>query len=86
MNPEPEEIGAELESASAWQLTWRRFRQHKLAIISLVLLGFLYLVVLLADFLATADPNRIDASPGLPAPAAHPPVGTTMGSTPMSTR
>lgn len=62
MNPEPEEIGAELESASAWQLTWRRFRQHKLAVVSLVLLGLLYLVVLLADFLATADPNRIDAS------------------------
>ena len=62
MNPEPEELGVQLESASSWQLTWRRFRRHKLAVVSLILLGFLYLVVLLADFVATADPNRIDAS------------------------
>ena len=62
MNPEPEEIGFQLETASSWQLTWRRFRRHKLAFVSLILLGFLYLVALLADFLATADPNRIDAS------------------------
>ena len=62
MNSEPEEIGAKLETASSRQLTWRRFRQHKLAVVSMVLLGFLYLVVLLADFLATTDPNRIDAS------------------------
>ena len=62
MNPEPEGIGVQLETASSWQLTWRRFRQHRLAVVSLLLLGFLYLVVLLADFLATADPNRIDAS------------------------
>ena len=62
MNREPEEFGVQLETASAWQLTWQRFRRHKLAVVSLILLGFLYLVVLLADFLATADPNRIDAS------------------------
>ena len=62
MNPEPEGIGVQLETASSRQLTWRRFRQHRLAVVSLLLLGFLYLVVLLADFLATADPNRIDAS------------------------
>ena len=61
MNREPEEFGAQLETASAWQLTWRRFRRHKLGVVALIFLGFLYLVVLLADFLATADPNRIDA-------------------------
>ena len=75
MNPEPEELGVQLESASSWQLTWRRFRRHKLAVVSLILLGFLYLVVLLADFVATADPNRIDASRAYLPPPTHPPEG-----------
>jgi len=38
-------------------LTWRRFRRHKLALISAFVVALLYLVALLADFLATGNPR-----------------------------
>ena len=54
--------------ASQWQLMWWRFRKHKLAVASgLVVIGF-YLVVLGADFLAYADPNASEAQRGLMPP------------------
>src|SRR5262245_49909121 len=54
--------------ASQWQLTWWRFRKHRVAVASgLVVLGF-YLVVLGADFLAYADPNASEAQRSLMPP------------------
>jgi peptide/nickel transport system permease protein len=54
--------------ASQWQLMWWRFRKHKLAVGSgVVVLGF-YLVVLGADFLAYADPNASEAQRSLMPP------------------
>ena len=54
--------------ASQWQLMWWRFRKHKLAVASgVVVIGF-YLVVLGADFLAYADPNASEAQRGLMPP------------------
>jgi peptide/nickel transport system permease protein len=54
--------------ASQWQLMWWRFRKHKIAVASgLVVIGF-YLVVLGADFLAYADPNASEAQRGLMPP------------------
>ena len=54
--------------ASQWQLMWWRFRKHKLAVASgVVVLGF-YLVVLGADFLAYADPNASEAQRSLMPP------------------
>ena len=51
--------------ASQWQLMWWRFRKHKVAVASaLVVMGF-YLVVLGADFLAYADPNASEAQRSL---------------------
>ena len=47
--------------ASQLQLTWWRFCRHKLAVISLGIVGFFYLVVIFADFLAIADPHAVDA-------------------------
>ncbi len=41
--------------ASQLQLTWWRFRRHKLAVASLVVVGLFYLVVVFADFLAIAE-------------------------------
>ena len=38
--------------ATQWQLTWWRFKRHKLALISLFLVALFYLVAILADFLA----------------------------------
>ena len=54
--------------ASQWQLMWWRFRKHKLAVASgLVVAGF-YLVVLGADFLAYADPDASEAQRSLMPP------------------
>jgi peptide/nickel transport system permease protein len=47
--------------ASNWRLVWWRFRRHKLAMVSLVLLILMYLVVLVPDFFSTQDPERTDA-------------------------
>jgi len=54
--------------ASQWQLMWWRFRRHKVAVASaLVVFGF-YLVVVGADFLAYADPNASEAQRSLMPP------------------
>lgn len=47
--------------ASQRQLMWWRFRKHKLAVLSLWIVAFFYLVVLLADFLAYSDPDHANA-------------------------
>lgn len=47
--------------ASNWTLVWWRFRRHKLAMASLVLLVVLYAVVLCPAFFSTQDPERTDA-------------------------
>ena len=47
--------------ASNWTLVWWRFRKHRLAMASaLVLLAF-YAVVLCPDFFSTQDPEATDA-------------------------
>ena len=54
--------------ASQWQLMWWRFRKHRLAVAScLVVVGF-YLVVLGADFLAYSDPLASEAQRSLMPP------------------
>lgn len=46
---------------SQFGLMWRRFRGHKLALVSLWIVAFFYLVALLADFLAPTDPSAYSA-------------------------
>jgi peptide/nickel transport system permease protein len=46
---------------SQFGLMWRRFRQHRLAVISLWVVAFFYLVALLAEFLAPMDPSDYSA-------------------------
>jgi peptide/nickel transport system permease protein len=43
-------------AASQWQLMWRRFRSHKLALIAGVVLAIMYLMAILAPFLIPYDP------------------------------
>ncbi|WP_233416676.1 ABC transporter permease [Halovulum marinum] len=43
------------------QLIWRAFRRHKLAMVSLVVLGLLYFVALFAEVLAPNDPHEVNA-------------------------
>ena len=47
--------------ATQAQLMWRRFRKHRLAMAGAVAVILFYLVVLLAEFLAYADPEASDA-------------------------
>lgn len=49
------------EVASQWKLMWWKFRRHKLAMASGVVVLILYLIAIFAEVLAPADPN--DFSP-----------------------
>ncbi|NLS79028.1 MAG: ABC transporter permease [Chloroflexi bacterium] len=57
--PQPEEKAAEdrVYVASQWQLMWWRFRKHKVAIISAVLLILMYLTIIFAEFVSPYDPR-----------------------------
>ncbi len=65
-----EEISAEerLYFASQWQLVWRKFRRHRLAIVSVYLLVVLYLLALTFEFWIPYNPltqhsDYLDAPP-----------------------
>ena len=57
-----------LEVATPRQLMWWRFRKHKLAVASAVILLLFYLVAVLAPFLATAAPTKAEAQRSLMPP------------------
>ncbi len=44
--------------ASQWQLMWWKFKKHKLAFVSLWILGLLYVIVLFCEFLSPYTPER----------------------------
>lgn len=50
------------DEAGQFQLTWWRFRRHKLALIGGVVIILFYLLAVLADFVAIADPHATEAS------------------------
>jgi peptide/nickel transport system permease protein len=54
--------------APQWQLMWWRFRKHKLAMVSGIIVIAFYLGALGADFLAYADPNTSEAQRSLMPP------------------
>jgi peptide/nickel transport system permease protein len=54
--------------ASQWQLTWWRFRKHRVAVASAVVVAVFYLAVLGAEFLAYSDPNASEAQRSLMPP------------------
>jgi peptide/nickel transport system permease protein len=47
--------------ASNWQLVWWRFRKHRLALVSALVLLVLYVTVLCPDFFSTQDPEATEA-------------------------
>lgn len=47
--------------ASQWQLIWWRFRKHRLALISALILMVFYFVALIPGFFATTDPYSSDS-------------------------
>ena len=52
------DAGERLFVASQWQLMWWRFRRHKVAVVSMVIVVLLYLVAIFCDFLAPYDPEK----------------------------
>ena len=63
--PEATATEERVSVASQWQLMWWRFRKHKVAMASAVVIGIFYLVVLFADTFAYADPYKQDAERSL---------------------
>lgn len=71
MNIKPNKLkqsGEKLFLASQWQLIRWRFFKHKAAVISLVILGFLYFGAFFAEFVAPYNPYDIRASQTLAPP------------------
>ncbi|MGQ9629412.1 MAG: ABC transporter permease [bacterium] len=56
--------------ATQWQLMWRRFRRHRLAVSGGIVVIIFYLVALIADFLAYADTTATEAQRSLMPPRA----------------
>jgi peptide/nickel transport system permease protein len=54
--------------ATQWQLMWWRFRKHKVAVASAIVIAGFYAVVLGADFLAYSDPDDSEAQRSLMPP------------------
>src|SRR5688572_2913044 len=48
---------ARIHVASQWKLIWWRFQRHKLALVSGIVLLLIYVIVLLAEFIAPYDPS-----------------------------
>ena len=59
-----------------WQEAWRRFRKHRLAVVSAVVLVTLILAVLLGPFFWPVPIDDIDFAAMLQGPSAAHPLGT----------
>ena len=63
--------GADIVTESYLQTVWRRFRHHKLGMVSLVVVLVLGLLALLAPVIAPYDPTAISGSFAAPPSAEH---------------
>jgi peptide/nickel transport system permease protein len=59
-----------------WQEAWRRFRKHRLAVISTGVLGALIIAVVIGPFFWTLPIDEIDSSAQLQGPSWAHPLGT----------
>ncbi|UVF21411.1 ABC transporter permease [Microvirga terrae] len=53
--------GRDMAVAGQWRLFWLKFKKHKVALLSLVVIVFMYLVAAFADFIAPLDPNATNS-------------------------
>ncbi|WP_411034043.1 ABC transporter permease [Shinella sp. BYT-45] len=53
--------GKDIAVAGQWRLFWLKFKKHRIALVSLVVIVFMYLVAAFADFIAPFDPNATNA-------------------------
>src|SRR5512138_2887918 len=58
----PREVEAQVFVAPQWKLVWWKFRKHKMAMLSGIILTLIYLVALFADFLAPFDPSLTNSN------------------------
>lgn len=61
---------------SPWRETWRRFRRHKLAVVSLFVLAFMILAVIFGPMIWDVPINEIDFRARLKGPSWAHPLGT----------
>src|SRR5688572_15743104 len=59
-----------LESLSQWQLAWRRFKRHRLALVGVVIFGTMLIVAIVGPFLISFNPMNF---PGATRPGGDPP-------------
>jgi peptide/nickel transport system permease protein len=64
------------KSVSPWAETWRRFRRHKLALVSLFVLSFMILAVIFGPSIWDIPINEIDFRARLKSPSMAHPLGT----------
>ena len=67
-----------LESLNQWQLAWRRFRRHRLAIIGMVIFAFMIWLAIFGPIIWPWDPLdfKLCASPKCFSPLEMPPFGS----------
>jgi peptide/nickel transport system permease protein len=53
--------GRDMAVAGQWRLFWLKFKKHKIALLSLVVIVFMYLIAAFADFIAPLDPNAANS-------------------------
>lgn len=53
--------GKDIAVAGQWKLFWLKFKKHKIALVSLVVICCMYLIAIFADFIAPFDPNATNA-------------------------
>ena len=74
--PTAEEVNNKAPIQSPGRIAWRRFLRHRLAITSLVFVGFLVLVALFAPLLAPHDPNVVNTAAFRTPPSSEHLLGT----------
>ena len=69
-----------LQSLSQWQLAWRRFRRHRLAMVGIVIFGFMVGIAVAGPILVPFDSLDFPGAsrPGGDPPSAEHPFGTDM--------
>ncbi len=75
-SPSAESRAAARRAYSPWRETWRRYRRHKLALVSAVLLLILIAAVALGPFVWHVSVNDIDFNSRLEGPSLAHPFGT----------
>lgn len=72
------DVEVSLVSLSQWELAWRRFKRHKLALVGLGIFGLMVLVAIFGPIVSPYDPTQIPGAtiPGGDPPSALHPFGT----------